>query len=146
MFCRILKKNYGDFVEKCVGGNDVFIKKLQAVLVCTKISLYLSVRNFRSFRLSVITYKPVGVVWWGTQINNLNFKLPFYPIKIFKIFFQIRIFFEKFCSECFLSCVDKIISLKDDFTSGYESYRMTLGMSYKINFVNNPVSSLFSKK
>jgi hypothetical protein len=26
MFCRILKKNYGHFDEKCVGGNDVALK------------------------------------------------------------------------------------------------------------------------
>jgi hypothetical protein len=25
-------------------------------------------------RLSIKNYKPVGVVWWGTQIDNLNFK------------------------------------------------------------------------
>ena len=55
MFCRILKKNYGNFDDKCVGGNDVFIKKLQAALVCTKIFLCLSVQNFPSFRLSLIS-------------------------------------------------------------------------------------------
>jgi hypothetical protein len=55
IFCRILKKYYGHFDEKCVGGNDVFIKKLQAALVCTKIILCLSVQNFPSFRLSFIS-------------------------------------------------------------------------------------------
>ena len=55
MFCRILKKKYGHFDEKCVGGNDVLIEKLQAALVCTKKILCLSVQNFPSFRLSVIS-------------------------------------------------------------------------------------------
>jgi hypothetical protein len=55
MFCRILKTNYGHFDEKCLGGNDVSIKKLQAALVCTKNIVCLSVQNFPSFRLSLIS-------------------------------------------------------------------------------------------
>jgi hypothetical protein len=48
-------------------------------------------------KLSIKPYKPVGGVWWGTQIVNLNFKLPFYPKKKFqKFFFQIRIFSKVF--------------------------------------------------
>jgi hypothetical protein len=95
-----------------------FFLKLQAALVCTKNFFMFIATEFS--KLSIKRYKPVGGVWWGTQIDNLNFKLPFTQKKNFKFFFQIRIFREKFCSECLLSCVDKIISLKDDFTPGYD--------------------------
>ena len=78
-------------------------------------------------KLSIKRYKPVGGLWWVTQIDNLNFKLPFYPRKNFRYFFHFRIFLEKFCSECLLSCVDKIITLKDDFTPG-----MTLCIGFTV--------------
>ena len=76
------EKNNGHFDEKCVGGNDVLIKKLQAALVCTKKNFMFIATEFS--KLSIKRYKPVGGVWWGTQIDNLNFKLPFYPRKNFQ--------------------------------------------------------------
>jgi hypothetical protein len=85
MFCRILKKKYGHFDEKGVGGNDVFIKKLQAALVCTKKFLCLSVQNFPSFRLSFIS-QLVGFGWTlKSRIKTLN--CYFTQKKIFKNFF-----------------------------------------------------------
>jgi hypothetical protein len=74
------ERKYGQFDEKCVDGNDVFITKLQAALVCTKFCFMFIGTEFS--KLSIEPYKPVGGVWWGTQIDNLNFKLPFYPKKI----------------------------------------------------------------
>ena len=37
-----------------------------------------------------------------------------------KFFFQIKICFAKFYPEYLLPCIDKSISLKDDFTTGYD--------------------------
>jgi hypothetical protein len=58
MFCRILKQNYGHFDEKCVGGNDVFIKKIASCIGLHQNFLMFIATEFS--KLSIKAYKPVG--------------------------------------------------------------------------------------
>jgi hypothetical protein len=53
-------------------------------------------------------------------MDNLHFKMQFYPKKKFQICL-VQKFSLKILPGYFVSCVDKIISLKDDFTPGYDS-------------------------
>jgi hypothetical protein len=46
-------------------------------------------------KLSIKPYMPVGGVWWGTQIDNINFKFTFYPKKNFQNFFSDQNFSQK---------------------------------------------------
>jgi hypothetical protein len=55
MFCRILKKNYGHFDKKCVGGNDVFIKKIASCIGLHQNFFMFIGTEFLSFRLSLIS-------------------------------------------------------------------------------------------
>jgi hypothetical protein len=73
MFCRILKQNYGHFDEKCVGGNDVFIKKIASCIGLHQLLFIFIGAEFS--KLSIKHYKPVEGVGGGTQIDDLNFKL-----------------------------------------------------------------------
>jgi hypothetical protein len=62
-------------------------------------------------KLSIKRYKPVGGVWLGTQIDNLNFKLPFYPRKNFQnsFFFKSEFFSENSAPSVYFNALIKLL-------------------------------------
>ena len=96
------KKKFGHFDEKCVGGKADNSNNSKLQRFAPNFCLNRWVRE-------------------GTQMDNLHFKMQFYPKKKFQICL-VQKFSLKILPGYFVSCVDKIISLKDDFPPGYYNF------------------------